>query len=618
LTIKLTSGLLQQPPSVDCVSIAVDNADLPAELCRHIGKLLKDTWLTSAATSDQFGLLPLLKVAQQQFETLVGSLPQYIEAYEATDASGVSVRRYAVLCSPEGGLQDCLPQEVCQATRQTAAESSISAAASSRASHPIQSSSMASAVAAAAMLDADIAGAGTAAKGPEATAQPQKKSGNSNVADSAAPQVTDSAAPQQPGQPSAQLPHTSATRSNCAQFRAVSSMGAAPVRLQPTTGQQQSSLAAAAAANFAGATNRLSAAAKPFRPNRVADLTSDQSVQQQPAAGTQENHVAAASAQGPDDIQANRSCRVISPVGISGCSRVQSGGRGRGRGRGRGPGFASEHAHPQHKLLQQQQQQQVPSLLAQQDLQAVQRRYGRSFRLITQERSGQQQQRQQDAQEFSLMLQPTDPLWGAARGPLHVTGSLHLDRYLTAGALNLHLHPSRGVTAAELWVLQSCLQQEMDQHCAGRHRQLLSAVRWLENFCGAALEQYSQAQQAWAGQQELHPELQQQHRQHSQQTYQSSQQQQQQQSQQQQRCCRPLWATLLQFQPALPCSSMEIALPLEMLPGMSALRVMLQCCLIIHQLQHMFQPQLQQQQQYKNQKMKTRSSNKHLGLQTLA
>ncbi|KAF6263125.1 hypothetical protein COO60DRAFT_1458231 [Scenedesmus sp. NREL 46B-D3] len=47
------------------------------------------------------------------------------------------------------------------------------------------------------------------------------------------------------------------------------------------------------------------------------------------------------------------------------------------------------------------------------------------------------------------MLRPTDPLWGAARGPLRVTGLVNPNTYPAAGGISLSIQPSRGVTAAE-------------------------------------------------------------------------------------------------------------------------------------------------------------------------
>eukprot|EP00879_Flechtneria_rotunda_P010286 GHRR01010754.1.p1 GENE.GHRR01010754.1~~GHRR01010754.1.p1 ORF type:complete len:1021 (+),score=491.09 GHRR01010754.1:767-3829(+) len=186
-------------------------------------------------------------------------------------------------------------------------------------------------------------------------------------------------------------------------------------------------------------------------------------------------------------------------------------------------------------------------VLAQQELSALQRRYGRALRVVLPLQQQQQQpqshqleqqpqphlrkqQQQCEAQpeaagagpvagfvaglpqapatawkvSFSLMLRPTDPLWGAARGPLHVTGTVSLAQYPAAGSVTLSLQPSLGVTAAEIWVIQSAMQQELQHRHAGNALQLLSLLKWLENYAGSVLEQFHQAQQQLfgAGQQE--------------------------------------------------------------------------------------------------------------------
>jgi hypothetical protein len=63
------------------------------------------------------------------------------------------------------------------------------------------------------------------------------------------------------------------------------------------------------------------------------------------------------------------------------------------------------------------------------------------------------------------------------------TGTLKPRLYPGPGSLSLSINPSRGVAAAEVWVLQEALAGELAAQ-AGRAWQLRSLLRWLENYAG--------------------------------------------------------------------------------------------------------------------------------------
>lgn len=82
--------------------VRVTNEDLPLKLRIAIAQELHDSWAVSthsggASASAAAGVQGVFETLQQSFVRLLGLVPACLEAYEGVDASGASVRRYAII-----------------------------------------------------------------------------------------------------------------------------------------------------------------------------------------------------------------------------------------------------------------------------------------------------------------------------------------------------------------------------------------------------------------------------------------------------------------------------------------------------------------------------------------
>jgi hypothetical protein len=103
LTFELRPDVLAAPPPAGAVAVSVaGEPPLPAPLAAAVAAQLHAAWAAAAGAEagggdGTFGLGAAIGAARRRVSQLVGSMPQYLEAYEGVDAMGATARRFALV-----------------------------------------------------------------------------------------------------------------------------------------------------------------------------------------------------------------------------------------------------------------------------------------------------------------------------------------------------------------------------------------------------------------------------------------------------------------------------------------------------------------------------------------